>query len=431
MKCGKCRTETLTEIQVRDEMTGLGIDYRPGYFQWRRMRAVFLDRTQGAARLPGRFPRGTGFEEAWAMKARSIRLVMAAVLAAELLWGAGAAGEEMDSGEPPPWMDPFLNRMAALERQVEELRVQNADLRTQVDALPRKRVAWSEIEDMPAGFADGVDDGAKLMPYVTVVQGWMNGLEGPHIIIRGANVHVRSGSGATDDHGHLRGLGNLIVGYNEAETAGVGRRGSHNLVVGPGHGYASYGGFLAGEGNYTTAKSATVSGGLDNEAFGEYSSVSGGAHNRASGYESSVTAGGYNTASGNYSTVSAGYDNEASADWASVSGGTHNRATEAKSSVSGGSDNVASGDASSVSGGQYNEAGAIYSSVAAGRENLAGGNWSGVSGGKYNGAGGDYSSVGGGRLNDASGHYSSVSGGDSRNAAGTYNWVAGSLFEDD
>ena len=34
-------------------------------------------------------------------------------------------------------------------------------------------------------------------------------------MFHGVNVHIVSGSGATDDNGTLRGLGNLIVDYDE------------------------------------------------------------------------------------------------------------------------------------------------------------------------------------------------------------------------
>jgi hypothetical protein len=59
---------------------------------------------------------------------------------------------------------------------------------------------------------------------VRLVEGEINGVAGPHLIIEGANLHLRSGSGATDDTpdgtiGNVStppvGLGNLIIGYNE------------------------------------------------------------------------------------------------------------------------------------------------------------------------------------------------------------------------
>jgi hypothetical protein len=40
---------------------------------------------------------------------------------------------------------------------------------------------------------------AATLQHVRVDHGEINGLAGPHLIIEGCNVHVRSGSGATDD----------------------------------------------------------------------------------------------------------------------------------------------------------------------------------------------------------------------------------------
>ncbi|NUM52361.1 MAG: hypothetical protein HUU46_01835 [Candidatus Hydrogenedentes bacterium] len=210
---------------------------------------------------------------------------------------------------------------------------------------------------------------AKLQ-YISVKQDPINGLAGPHVIFEDCNVHVRSGSGDTEDSSGLTGRGNLIVGYNENVDGFYERSGSHNLVVGRFHEYTNWGGFVAGTGNFLTGQACSVSGGLDNAASGDY---------------------------------------------ASVSGGTRNDATANYSSVSGGVLNVASGNASSVSGGSNNSAGGLYSSVSGGATNLASG---------------DESSVGGGRQNESSGRYSSISGGGATVASGIDDWRAGSLFED-
>jgi hypothetical protein len=64
---------------------------------------------------------------------------------------------------------------------------------------------------------------------------------GPHIIISGANLHLVSGSGATNDGDEPLGLGNLIIGYNEGPAEAGSplnpgqRGGSHNVVIGPYH----------------------------------------------------------------------------------------------------------------------------------------------------------------------------------------------------
>jgi hypothetical protein len=140
---------------------------------------------------------------------------------------------------------------------------------------------------------------AALGRHVSVRQGAMNGLPGPHVIITGANLHLRSGSGATDDTddeevGNVttpRGLGNLVVGYNEARPSEVragplapgARGGSHNVVIGAWHRYPSVGGLVAGFGSTTSGPFASVSGGVGNTASGDSASVSGGRNRTAAG----------------------------------------------------------------------------------------------------------------------------------------------------
>ena len=211
-----------------------------------------------------------------------------------------------------------------------------------------------------------------------------DGLGGTAKTIRftGVNVQIVNGLEATNGFPFdpdsldpfltaVNGVGNLVVGYNELGTPfGDDRRGSHNIVVGHGNSYKSFGGFVGPRDNMTKAPFASVTGGQGNRATGVSSSVSGGL---------------YNTASGHYS-------------W--VSGGWLNTASNYTSSVSGGSRNTASGYDSSVSGGRLNT------------------------------ASGWFSSVSGGRNNTASGYYASVSGGNTRSATGWDDWAAGSLFED-
>ena len=54
-----------------------------------------------------------------------------------------------------------------------------------------------------------------LAPFVRVDPNPELGVTGPNITFTGANLHLVSGSGATNDGGNPRGLGNLIIGYNE------------------------------------------------------------------------------------------------------------------------------------------------------------------------------------------------------------------------
>ena len=162
--------------------------------------------------------------------------------------------------------------------------------------------------------------GQTALQYMTVVEGSINGMHGPHIIITGANLHIRSGEGVTN--GADTGVGNLVVGYNE-EPGGLiagDRDGTHNLIVGPGHRYLSFGGFLAGRENITS---------------GDYASVSGGAGNTASGFQASVSGGSLNTASGEAASVNGGFTNTASGLQASVSGGANRTASGLQDWVAG------------------------------------------------------------------------------------------------
>jgi hypothetical protein len=220
----------------------------------------------------------------------------------------------------------------------------------------------AEVDALLAAYDARITALEELLASVTLENG------GQDFVFTGVNVHVRSGSGSTS--GTINGLGNLIVGYNEARSFGSDKSGSHNLVVGPRHNYTSYGGLVVGV---------------------------------------------ENTISGYFASISGGYGNHASGLW---------------SSVSGGEDNTASGSYASVSGGYGNEASGSYASVSSGEDNTASGTYASVSGGESNTAGGDYASVSSGQYNTADGDWSSVSGGYLRSVSGVYDWRAGELFED-
>ncbi len=141
----------------------------------------------------------------------------------------------------------------------------------------------------------------------------MNGLKGPHVILKGVNLHLRNNSGITASQ---NGLGNLIIGYDEKPTTTL-RFGSHNLIIGPYHNFTSYGGLVAGYRNTVSGPCASVSAGCDNTASNYYGSVSGGTRNTASGEYSSVSGGLFNTASGLVASVSGGSSRSAGGqyDW--------------------------------------------------------------------------------------------------------------------
>ena len=262
-------------------------------------------------------------------------------------------------------------------------------------------IKCNKLQDTINKLEGAISDLLTRLTCVSRQEGEINGVSGPHLVITGCNVHVRSGSGMTGD---TTNLGNLIIGYNEPRNIGAGpdttnRTGSHTLIIGPEHQFTASGGLLAGFRNTVSADFASVSGGTNNTASGDQASVSGGSNN---------------TASGDSASVSGGFMNNASGGSASVSGGGNNGASGASASVSGGASNRASGNVTSVSGGQGNTASVEGASV---------------SGGNSNTASGLDASVNGGVLNAASGNRASVSGGNSRAASGTDDWAAGSLFE--
>lgn len=196
----------------------------------------------------------------------------------------------------------------------------------------------------------------------------------PVVRVTAANFQVVNGLNNT---GYINGLGNVIVGYDEASgiaglpavcslgqyanqspcTSAGGtwsvehKEGSHNLVVGPYHRYSRSSGLIGGSSNTLNGDYASITGGTVNTASGFHAAISGGRQHNASGEFSSVSGGFGNTASNQYASVSGGTDNLASGQHSSVSGGSGNSAFGVVASVSGGSLNIASGDAASVSGG--------------------------------------------------------------------------------
>ena len=86
----------------------------------------------------------------------------------------------------------------------------------------------------------------------------------PEVVITGANLRIVNGLRGTAT---ANGVGNLLVGYNEPRGNGDNERtGSHNVVVGLGHNFASFGGLVAGRQNAIRGAFASVSGGFDNTA---------------------------------------------------------------------------------------------------------------------------------------------------------------------
>jgi hypothetical protein len=245
--------------------------------------------------------------------------------------------------------------IAALQKQVAALQTQVSAQQAQITSLQNQLTAAKPV--------------LALAPFVTVDPNPENGVKGPNITFKGANIHIVSGSGATNDNfgvlgGGLTGLGNLIIGYDEPrlDRPPVDRSGSHNLVVGRYHSFTSsaFGGLVAGTSNTIDTEAASVTGGKENTASGFAASVSGGFSNAATGFTDTVTGGLGNTASGIGCSVSGGTGNIASA---------ANFDTDEAASVSGGENNTASGLGASVSGGIGNTAGGVATVVIGGFSN--------------------------------------------------------------
>jgi hypothetical protein len=356
-------------------------------------------------------------------------LAAACLFFAQLLIPAWA-DEDHESRFRPEDNDKGIRaEIASLRAEVTSLRSRVSELRSEVGALETSNTALQTSNTALGTRLTAVESNHALQlgPFVSIDPNPETGVTGPNITFSGANIHIVSGSGTTEDGGQPKGLGNLIIGYDE-DPASFGRPilsagdrgGSHNLVIGSGHRFtqASFGGFVAGELNTVSNLAGTVSGGLENTASGAFASVSGGANNVASQGDGNV--GGQIATS-----VSGGLNNTASFQFASVSGGENNTASGAGASVSGGLNNTATGtavpvQAASVSGGENNLADGEGASVSGGLNNTANGNGTGtfvqvrapsISGGENNIVTGEGASVIGGTQNSATGLGTVVLGG--------------------
>lgn len=177
--------------------------------------------------------------------------------------------------------------VSELEKQVALLQSQVTGLPTMQAQLDAAKVTINELQKAVNDLKSSSSGSSlsELAKYVKVDPSEINGVKGPHVIFTGANVHIRSGSGFTNDGGTLKGLGNLIVGYNEPrDPALVGNNiacdrahtGSHNIVAGLGNVVESYGGFVAGQQNCIGSAYSAILGGTLNEASGPASTILGG-----------------------------------------------------------------------------------------------------------------------------------------------------------
>lgn len=245
------------------------------------------------------------------------------------------------------------------------------------------------------------------------------------LYLDGCNVHIRNKATSTSS---INGKGNLILGYSDNECPTCNRTGSHNLVVGPGNSYESYGGIVIGTDNNVSAPYASVLAGFKNTASATYSVAIGGTRNTASGNYSIVAAGEANKASGYASMTAAGELNKADGEYSMTAAGSLNRAGDFYSMVAAGEENTASGYASMTASGRNNTAGGVYAMTAAGISNTATGESSMAAAGFRNSVRGIGAMSAAGDLNVADGDSSLTAAGSFNRATEFYTVVAAGEF---
>ena len=243
----------------------------------------------------------------------------------------------------------------SMNSQVDRVLVNGNEIHTSLNLLELESI----IETMQAEIATlQAQVVANLSDYVTVNPSTNQ------VVISGANFQVNSGTGAT--HGAVNGLGNIIIGYNEDEnydnsseggtpdpTPDV-KTGSHNLIVGAGHYYTSFGGIIAGYDNKSTAKYTGALGGHRNIVSGDYSVTLGGDSNNSGGRYGSIL-GGFSNSIDAYclgSVILGGYANETKFDvFSTISGGLLNKAEYSNTiSILGGSNITKGGVTNTILG---------------------------------------------------------------------------------
>src|SRR5262245_35473180 len=142
-----------------------------------------------------------------------------------------------------------------------------------VASLP---LPWSTAQEESAEYRAARKRLAALEYKLQYVSGGPN-----EVVITGANLRIVNGLGDTET---TNGLGNLIVGYNESRGVffpdmSDNRTGSHNVVVGRGLNFSSFGGLVIGQFSEISGVFASVCGGGFSTASGAGSSVSGGTGN--------------------------------------------------------------------------------------------------------------------------------------------------------
>jgi FtsZ-binding cell division protein ZapB len=108
--------------------------------------------------------------------------------------------------------------VSALESQIDTLQAGNTTLQNEIKSLKTSNATLQkQLATIQSNHA------LLLGPFVNVDPNPEIGVIGPNIVFSGANIHIVSGSGATNETASPTGLGNLIIGYDEdPSTAGEG-----------------------------------------------------------------------------------------------------------------------------------------------------------------------------------------------------------------
>jgi hypothetical protein len=208
-----------------------------------------------------------------------------------------------------PWAPKHDNGVKALVAEIVALQKEIAALQRQVNLI-------------------ACNPALQLGPFVSVDPNPENGVVGPNIVYKGANIHIISGSGNTRKNDTSTGLGNLIIGYDEAPSNLVTgeRSGNHNLVIGPNNKFSAKvsGGIVAGEFNSISREVHSILGGASNSVGGPNASILGGANNVVFFQFGTIVGGAENVSSGMGSTVLGGFNNTADGSFSVVVGGENN-----------------------------------------------------------------------------------------------------------
>lgn len=343
---------------------------------------------------------------------------------------------------------------------------------------------WSGLTGVPAGFADGTDDGLTSVTW-TDIQNRPAGLDdgddnttysaGTGLSLssdtfsldtgysdnrywkQGGNASSTPGTDflGTSDNTALelkvndaRALRiepgtspNIVGGFNGNSSSGVvgatigggGASGGANSVAGD---YSTVGG---GKDNSAggLGAGATVGGGESNAASNSYGTVAGGISNVAGGNRATIGGGESNLAQGYRAFIGGGYNHDigSGAQNATIAGGRSNQITNEgdDGTIAGGWNNTIYDNSGTIGGGNNNVAGtndatdnnASNATVAGGTNNTAGWKHATVGGGTSNQATGFTSSILGGAQNTATQKGASVGGGENNEAGGAFAVVPG------